>query len=309
WLTRQPEAFYVYRSLATGEAVAFMAWLRLGACEDEEVGTDAVVAAAWNHSRSAGPIRSGEHIALARFMVYPPVYQRPSPVTDLVQIRILSEWMRARHLAWSYIVVADPAFWEPQMEYLDQHRVAVDATVGSRTYGLYAHDWRAVPLEPWLDRHVEQELFGARRQPAALPADLVVLSREEFDDAVHDALRSWRNLDRIAVNPLTRSRLTAGLDGEPAAALRDVLADVVEELGQDPRSRKLHTALVTAFFRGVPTQEAMAARLGLPLSTFRRHRARGLQEVCDRLWHGELYGAPLKDGGRRAAAEQKSSGV
>jgi hypothetical protein len=41
----------------------------------------------------------------------------------------------------------------------------------------------------------------------------------------------------------------------------------------------------------VPTQEAAAERLGLPLSTYRRHLSRGTEEVCARLWSQELYGA------------------
>jgi hypothetical protein len=286
WLSRQPAAFHVYRDPGTGEPVAFMAWLRLTVPADDEIDVDPVVAAAWEHSRSAAPIRSGEHLALARFMVDPAAYQRPSPVTDLVQMRILSEWLRARRLAWSYIVVADPKFWAPQMDYLDQHLIFEAATVGGRSCRLYAHDWRAVPIEPWLDRHIEQELFGPQARPAHRPADLTVLSREEFDAAVRDALRSWHRPDQITASPLSRSRLTT----DPAATLQKVLADAVETLAGDPRTEHLSRAMATAFFRGVPTQEAAAARLGLPLGTYRRHLSRGLEEVCELLWSRELYG-------------------
>jgi DNA-directed RNA polymerase specialized sigma24 family protein len=47
---------------------------------------------------------------------------------------------------------------------------------------------------------------------------------------------------------------------------------------------------VTTFFHGVPTQEVAAQRLGLPLSTYRRHLSRALREICDQLWSRELYG-------------------
>ncbi|WP_217558698.1 hypothetical protein [Streptomyces sp. GbtcB6] len=49
--------------------------------------------------------------------------------------------------------------------------------------------------------------------------------------------------------------------------------------------------LATTFFHGVPTREAAAERLDLPPSTYRRHLARGIGQVCDRLWERELYGA------------------
>ncbi|WP_446041912.1 ATP-binding protein [Streptomyces sp. SID1121] len=289
WLDRQPAAFHVYRRVGTGEAVAFMAWLRLAAPAEEENDADPVVAAAWRHSRSAGPIREGEHLALARFVVYPDAYQRPSSVQDLVQITILSEWLRATRLAWSYLVVADWKFWQPQMDYLDQQPVDGEVAVGDRSFRLYGHDWRAVPAEPWLDRHLEEELFDVRGGPAA-PANLLVLSRAEFDAAVRDALHSWRRPDRIAANPLTRGRLTAGLGADPADSLRQLLAEAVEALAQDPRTEHLYRAVTTTFFRGVPTQEAAAERLGLPLSTFRRHLARGLDEVGGVLWNKEVYG-------------------
>jgi hypothetical protein len=291
WLSRQPAAFHVYRRAGTGEAVAFLAWLRLTAPVQVEGDTDPVVAAAWRHSRSAGPIRRGEHLGLARFIVDPAAYQRPSSVHTLMQIRILSAWLRSVRLAWSYIVVADWKFWQPQMDYLDQQRVDAEIVVGDRSFWLYGHDWRAVPAEPWLDRQLAEERFDTRTGPANAAKDLLVLSRQEFDAAVRDALNSWRRPGEIAANPLTRARLTAETRTEPAEALRQLLVEAVESLAQDPRTEHLRRAVATAFFRAVPTQEAAAERLGLPPSTYRRHLALGLEQVCDVLWSREVYGA------------------
>ncbi|MFF2525371.1 AAA family ATPase [Streptomyces liangshanensis] len=291
WFDRRPADFRIHRNPLTGEPLGFLAWLRL-TTPDEGSADDPVVAAAWHHTRAAGPLRRGEEIALARFMVHPASYQRPSAVTDLIQMRILSEWLRADHLAWSYLVVADPAFWAPQMDYLDQHRVADPVTVGERTYTLFAHDWRAVPPVPWLDRHIEQELFGPRAATPAPAPQLAVLSRPEFDAAVVGALRAWHRPDTLRTNPLVRSRLTTGPDAaDPVAALRALLAEAVERLASDPRTEHLRQVLALTYLRGVPTQEAAAERLGLPFSTYRRHLARGNGLVCDRLWGRELHGA------------------
>jgi hypothetical protein len=292
WLSRQPTAFHVFRRSGSGSPIAFMAWLRLTEWAAEEVDTDPVVAAAWAHSRSASPARRGEHLALARFMVDPDAYQQPSPVTDLIQTRILAEWLQNSRLAWSYIVVADPKFWEPQMDYLDQHRVPGETTVGDRSFTLYGHDWRALPVGKWISRHDVQEPSGPRSGRAPAPAALLVLSRDEFDRAVRDALSSWLRTDKIAASPLTRSALTHDADGDHVAALRAAITEAVEVLGQDPKTEHLQRVLTTTYFRGAPNQEAAAERMGLPLSTYRRHLARGVVEVCGLLWIRELHGTP-----------------
>jgi hypothetical protein len=259
---------------------------------EEEVMADPVVAAAWEHCRSAGPLRSGEHLALARFSVYPACYQRPSPVSDLIGMRVLYNWLRAQRLAWFYMVISDPKFWMPQMDYLDLRAVEPVPTVGGRDYTLFAHDWRAVPVELWLDRHVDQELFGPQAHPEAPPPELAVLSRPEFDTAVREALRSWHRADVIASNPLLRSRLVVQHGaGDPSGVLRGVLTDAVEALANTSGSARLHRVMAGTFFHGAPTQKAAAQRLDLPLSTYRRHLARGIQEVCDQLWDQEVYGA------------------
>jgi hypothetical protein len=290
WLDRQPTAFYVHRLPETGEMVGFMAWLRLTSLRDEEISADPVVAAAWEHSRSAAPPRPGEHVALARFMC-PSVHQRSSTVNDLVHTRILEKWLHSQRLAWSYVVGADPQFGE-RMTYLIHQAVPATPTVAGRPYALYAHDWRAVPVETWLNRLIAQRISGAQAPSAADPTGrLAVLSRTEFDDAVRGALRSWRQAEHLSSNPLTRSNLVVKQGGtDPVASLRDLLAEAVDALGQDPRSAHLHRVVTTTFFQGAPTQEVAAQRLSLSLSTYRRHLIRGIKEASDWLWHQELHG-------------------
>ncbi|WP_370076356.1 ATP-binding protein [Streptacidiphilus sp. MAP12-16] len=297
WAGRQPDAFVVYRRPASGEPVGFMAWLRLDSLAEDEVAIDPVVAAAWAHSRSAAPVRSGEYLALARFMVYPAVYQRPSPVSDLIAMRILSEWLRAQRLAWSYMVIADEKFWKPQMDYLEQRPIDQAPVVGGRPYTLFTHDWRAVPVDAWLDRRVPQELFGAQASPPAPEPELTVLSREEFDAAVRDVLRSWSRDDVLAASPLVASRLVVDHHGADAVqVLRDLLVAAVDTLAQDARSAHLHRVAAVTFFQDVPTQEAAAERLDRPFSTYRRHLTRAVEHVCEVLWHQELYGATNRTG-------------
>jgi DNA-directed RNA polymerase specialized sigma24 family protein len=295
WLRRQPEAFVVYRGAASGEPVGFMAWLRLDSFAADDVAIDPVVAAAWEHSRSVAPVRAGEYLALARFMVYPVAYQRPSPVSDLIAMRILSEWLRAQRLSWSYMVIADPKFWKPQMDYLEQWPIDQTPAVGDQPYTLFAHDWRAVPVDAWLDRRVPQELFGAQATPAPPEPELTVLSRQEFDAAVRDVLRSWSRDDALAASPLVTSRLIVDRHGDPVQVLRDLLVAAVDTLAQDTRS-DLHRVVAVTFFHDVSTQEAAAERLGRPFSTYRRHLARAVEQVSEVLWQQELYGVTANGG-------------
>ncbi|WUL20760.1 hypothetical protein OHA88_03060 [Streptomyces sp. NBC_00353] len=114
WLDRAPGDFHVHHRRTSGEPVGFMAWLRLTdppeGRGEEEAAVDPVVAAAWRHVRAAGPVRAGEHIAIGRFMIRPPAYQRPSPSMDLIIQRILAEYLAPDQRAWSFNVHPDPEF-------------------------------------------------------------------------------------------------------------------------------------------------------------------------------------------------------
>jgi hypothetical protein len=138
------------------------------------------------------------------------------------------------------------------------------------------------------------ELSGGADAPAGrdLPPPRQVLSQPEFEAAVKDGLRCWRRPAELARNPLCRSRVVAEIAGvPPAERLSDLLVEATDTLAADPRDAKLHRAVATTFFRGVPTQEAAAERLGLPFSTYRRHLTAGVARLTAWLWERELHGA------------------
>ncbi|MBB5083955.1 ATP-binding protein [Nonomuraea endophytica] len=267
WAERQPEAFRLYRRTETGEPVAFAAWLRLAELDEEELAADPIVAKAWAHARATTPLRAGEHVAVGRTWTLPP-YRGNSPVTDLIRWRVIGNCLRSDRLAWSYIEDA---------ERYGMRDISDDA------HTLFAHDWRAVPARAWLQ--------GMNQPPDAV-ATLAVLSRAEFAEAVRQALRHLSRKDALAASPLTRTRLIAEGAGEnPATALGDLLRRAIDDLREDPRSAKFHRALTVTFRSGTPTQELAAERLGLPLTTYRRHLTAGIERVRADLWHRELYGA------------------
>ncbi|GAA0623632.1 ATP-binding protein [Kribbella sandramycini] len=286
WLERQPQAFSVYRSPGSPTPTAFVAKLRLEEPRADDLAADAVVATAWQHSRAAGPVRGGEHLTVVRYFVLAPECELPCGTGDLMQMRLIHEWIKGERLAWTYVAVTDVDRWREQLEYLDHDQVSGGAVT------LFAHDWRAVPVELWLDRYVNHELFGAELEQSVPSDNLTVLSREDFDAAVRRALRAWRRTDQLTANPLIRSRLVAeSKNADPVQGLREVIGAAAKVLDGDARTQHLYRAVATTYLRGVPTQEVAAERLDLPLSTYRRHLTRGLEEICGILWNRELYGA------------------
>lgn len=294
WLERQPGAFRVYCSAQTGQVVAFGAWLRLTDTVGADI--DPVVAQAWEHARRHTPLREGEHLALARFVVCPSAYHRPSAAMTLMQWRAMAEIFRSDKLAWHFIVMRDDGFWNAHLQHFDMLPTAHAAQVGAHSYRLFGHDWRAEPAEAWLESKSGLMLSGASADSGDAPAaqaELVVLSRPEFEAAVRDALRAVRQPGILSDNPLSRSRVGVSHGGD----LRRVLALAAQQLMQDHRTgEKRHRAVDTTYFKAVPTQEAAAERLGLPFSTYRRHLTAGIDAMVDILWRHELTGSSLLAG-------------
>ncbi|GAA5162523.1 AAA family ATPase [Amycolatopsis dongchuanensis] len=263
WLDRQPGAF---RLTGTGEITGFSAWLRL--TDPDE--TDPVIAAIWRHARENAPVRPGEHLGVARF--------------HGSRWRVLGEVLRSSNLAWSYVVLPDDGDWDSCLAELGWPRI--DA--GEHGYAVFAHDWRAQPAAAWLAERSRAMLSGqvVTREPLARQDNLVVLSREEFDAAVRDALRTFR---RPVANPLDRSRVLV----ESGHSLPELLTYAADALLGERGGDKLHRAVTVTYFKAVPTQEAAAERLGVPFSTYRRHLAAAVRRMSELLWHHELTGTPV----------------
>ncbi|MET9594569.1 ATP-binding protein [Streptomyces sp. NPDC006516] len=297
WLERQPEAFWMYRDSATGEPVAFMTWLRLSEPRPDELAADPVLAQAWEHTLRTGPLRPGEHLLLARFLIHPPAYYEISPVLHLMQLRICADWIRSGALAWSFIISPFPEQWETLMEHLGHEQATALPWHNGHTYTLFACDWRVTPLSIWFDRTQPGALTETPTHPAGTGGPAAPLARVDFDAAVRDALRDWHRPDALASGPLCGTRMVTGQPGYAAehagAMLRDLLTDAVDALRADPRDAKLHRVVATTYFHRVPGQTVAAERLGLPYSTYRRHLQRGCQRVCDILWQRETVGLPI----------------
>ncbi|MEV5018716.1 ATP-binding protein [Streptomyces sp. NPDC053780] len=298
WLARRPEAFRVQRVPPGDDVAGASAWLKLTAFDGEE--HDPVAAVAWEHVRRHGPLRTGEHISMARFHVGRGTYQRPSPVMDLVLWRMFGEIVRDERLAWTFIVMRDDGFWDQHLLHCDMRRVDTTVEIGGHRYRLFAHDWRPLPTASWLAEKTD-EMLGAAPADSALAdgpgGDTFVMTHAEFTAAVRSALRTLRRPDELALSPLRNSRLVRA----HAMPLEDVLRNAIHQLPLERGGEKSHRAALAAFVEGASTQEAAARRLGLPFSTYRRHLAGAVERVTDILWRHEIDGTPLRRPGARSA--------
>jgi hypothetical protein len=113
----------------------------------------------------------------------------------------------------------------------------------------------------------------------------LVPTEREFGESVRQALRDYTRPDRLATNPLVRTRVIAAAEPDaPPEALRALLRAAIATLTANPKDAKLHRALWHTYLEPAPTQEQAAELLGLPFNTYRYHLAKGLERVTDWLW-------------------------
>jgi hypothetical protein len=269
WRSRQPEATSIVRD-AQGTPVGFYVLLRVEQTDAADRAADPALAGL---PRDLGP---GERATFVRFWLEGDAYQQVGAVQAFLTLQLSGTYLSSPGLAWTFLAFAEPGFWADGCAYLDYHRIdAADFTVGGRTYGVYGHDWRTVPPLAWLS------LLAQREDSAGVPA----LGREEFAQAVKDALRGLGRAEGLRDSPLLDTGLVPGGLGESErAALREAIADAAAELEASPRDRRAFRALHHTYLRPAATQQAAADLLDLPMSTYRRHLAEGIARLTDLLW-------------------------
>ena len=272
WLDRQPQAFQVYRRAAAGEPAGFACWLRLTEPDEAENAADPLIAAIWAHARRNGPPQPGTKLAVQRFAHSGAVGSEPGAVSDMILQRAAAICLREPALAWTYFCVANPRLWAPVLDYAGHARLAELPSV-------FARAWAAEPVSAWLDGLQNRLLHATDGRAVTLP------SRAEFDRAVRELLRGWRQRSSVQDSPLLATRLGGrGAPEDRAQRVREAVQEAVGALQGTAHGDRLYRTLVVTFFRGAPTQEAAAERLGVPFGTYRHRLTTALNLVVDRLW-------------------------
>jgi hypothetical protein len=290
WLDRQPQAFEVVRA-SPKQAIGYFGSLVLEAIDEAEARADPRVAAAFEHARSAGPMRAGEVLVFQLWLDFAR-YLDPGPMMSQVSVRSVMNYVATPKLAWTFYAVGGRHdVWLPFFPYIDHHETG-RVRLGGTEFALSAHDWRKRPLEPFMTLMMERELYGGGGERAVEEAPLLVLSQEGFGDATRQALRDLCRPDALARNPLCRCRVVVESPHAErgSAALRKVLETAAQSLAGASKDEKLFAALGATYLNPAATQELAAERLGLPFSTYRRHLTAAVERVIDWLWERELQG-------------------
>lgn len=294
WFEQQPEGVLVFRSpdrVPTG----FLHMVALEHVTQADRKADPAIDRACGYLDAHAPLRSGERATHFRFWMAADSYQSVSPVQSMLLLKIAQHYLTTPDLAFSFFPCANPDFWIPFCTYIElEHLPDAGYEVEGRHYGVFGHDWRAVPPFVWLDHLATRELNTSPEPVEPTPdPPLAILDAEAFEAAVRDALRAYTRPLDLSENPLVYSRLVlneAGMDADEAErieTLRRVLKETAELLQASPHDASFYRALDRTYFRPARSQEQAAEMLGLPYSTFRRHLKRGIDRLTEHLWQQE----------------------
>ncbi len=230
-------------------------------------------------------------------MIDSQAYQAPSPTLNAAPVVNLQRYLRTPSLAFDFLTLADPDRWNDFFALADMPRVAdADFTVGNRRYGLFGHDFRAVPVDALLELWTERALSQDVTSPPTRPPDVLVLSQPDFADCRAPGPARPAPRRPAGAEPVAAHAPAAGAGRSyrnPSAENLDaVLREAVATLRQHPRDDKMLRAIERTYLRPAATQEAAAAALDLPFSTYRRHLSQGVARIVAWCWERELHGAP-----------------
>lgn len=296
WLAHPASETIVIRDGAPQPA-GFITLIALHAVPPDHAGADPAVRAALDHLAGRVRLNAGERATLFRFWMARETYQAVSAVQTQAFVSAVQSVLTAPGQAFTLFLCAEPGFWAPLFAYAGLERLeAADFEVEGRRYGVYGHDWRAMPPAEWLDLLAGRELLTEAPSDSmpALADKVLVLSRPDFAVAVRQALHDLAQPALLRGNPLLRSRLVAQQcslhheESERIEVLCALLHRVIDDLQPTPHAVKLHRALFHTYVQPAPTQERAAELLGVPFSTFRRHLTTGIEHVADALWKMEL---------------------
>jgi hypothetical protein len=272
--------------------VGFFLLLALEALDPAARDADPATAAAWRHLRDTAPLGPGETALYVRHWLAADTYQEVSAAQTLMTLHLVRLYLTVPGLAATFLPVADADYWTEACAYADLTRApAADFTVDGRAFAVFAHDWRAVPPDRWLRMLAERE---TGTEPSSPPAPVEAgLPEHRFAAEVRAALRELGRPDRLAGNGLAATAVVAGDADAPTGpdlgrAVERVLREAAAVLERSPRDRLAYRALHHTYLQPAGTQQRAAELLDLPMSTYRRHLARGVDRLTTLLWHREL---------------------
>lgn len=294
WIEANPNYLTVIRD-QKGVPLGGLIQIDLGSADSKLTESDPGTRAAFEHLSRNAPLRDGEVATVFRFWMDHEAYQGLSYVQMTIFVRMVQHYLLTPGLAFTYIPCGMVEELTPIFAYGDIHPLP-DATfkIGDRSFGMFGHDWRARPPDVWL------ELMG-QRQVGAVPSSerpplvesYAVLDQSDFQTAVREALKCLSRPRKLKGNVLLQAALVTRAaksadEADRVQALCDLLSDSIGRLSGTREFDKAHRALDRTYVRPAGSQEEAADMLDMAYSTFRRHLAKGVEEVSEMLWQKEI---------------------
>lgn len=290
WASRQPGSIRVVRD-GGSDPIGMFLTVRLDLLDIAAGDADAdPIVAGVIRAIARNPLRPGDAATVTRPLdLAQPV--GPSRTMGLGPILTMNDLMTLPHTAWDVLCFPDTGHVDGLMAFIDYTRLdRGEVEMDRQRWALFGRDYRHGGFENWLEL-LAQRGVGWAAAPTTPPPEDLALPHDVFADAVRQALKDLQRPDRLATNPLVRSRLVREVivtgddrDGGPADALVEAVLRAAEQLAASPRDAKGFRALDRTYLRPAATQEAAAEVLGLPFSTYRRHLTRGVERLTEILW-------------------------
>lgn len=294
WLAQQPEAFSLVRDRA-GRARGYVCALKLTLAEMQAAqvaSADPRIPQLLDYLQANGPLREQEKVGLFFWQSYQ-AGDEASQLLGSVSITFTRIFLFVPGIAWTFATGPAPAgIWDAVLRYAE-HAPGPDLRVGEHTHWTYGHDWRVMPKEAYFELMGEREILGMDYQPLPVAEPALVFTREDFAEAVRNALRAYTDDDALRKSPLTRCRVVrdaSWANEEPR--LRAVLTRAVAQLDRSEKDEHLYNAVRLTYCDPGRSQQQTAELLGVPFSSYRRHLSTGIEQVTDWLWGRELNGYP-----------------
>lgn len=296
WSKHPASEIWVYRN-PMGVPVAFA--LKIEASKLTERGSsieDEAVRKIMEHADAHFSIRPGEIFALFRFWMAEDTYQSISSLQSVIFLSIVQYYFTPG-LAITMLSCAHPEYWKNVLNYADLMQLpSLDFEVNGVPFGWYHHDWRKRPPLAWLDLlgKREVEMVDQYDEASTEAVSMLVLSEEEFDESVQQAIKAYHQSDLLLTNPLLKSKLvlkkvTAEMkDYDKIKILKSFIDQTLKEIEDSPVDAKYYRVLYRTFINPVGSQEKVADYLNMSFSTYRRYLKSAMEKMVRLLWNLEM---------------------
>lgn len=247
---------------------------------------DPGIAAFCRYVHDHAPPRGDRTVKFMRFAIDRDTFQGDSPV--YTHLATYSNGLYCTPGLSFFASAADTAYdWWGTGEFGDVPLIpGTEFESGGRRFMLMAHDMRSESPVQWARNSVDR-ILGERPPASGTASPRRLLSRSEFEDAVHDALRHFHDDEALRKSLLHESLLMSARATDPES-LRELLAETSREILDDGTSRSAYRVLVSAHFdRAAHKQSAAADALSMSERTFRRRLRQAEAQLVERLWQRE----------------------